>query len=432
MVSFSHRVGRKGSSEALGRAYRAFPVLAERRKQLGGTLSGGQQRILSLAKVLAVPPRLLIVDELSLGLAPVIVDQVYDGLIAIHDEGCALLVVEQQVDRVLAIADRAVLLVKGAVAWEGPARDARPTLEARMLGGGPSGNGVAAVSTNGVGSQSYVAAPTLASQALPGVTPRAGSGLPARGGPDAQPRADSGPAAQSGPGGQPQGGSAASPSAPAHPGTPAQLAPPGLRARPRNLDPSAVRPRPRTARARPPRTSLGTVPTTRRTSGWWGRHSRTRTDRERGLIGWDCSTAGWRWSPAPAAASAVRSLCAWRRRGPASWSTTSARPSTARAPRRDPAAETCRLIEEAGGKAVPNGESVADFDGAGRIIGPGGRHLRVDRHPGEQRRHRARPDLGQDDVGRLRRRHRRASEGHVQLHPARRRRTCARPDTGAS
>jgi branched-chain amino acid transport system ATP-binding protein len=147
-VSFCHRVGRKGTPEALARAYEAFPVLAERRRQMGGTLSGGQQRILSLAKVLAVPPKLLIVDELSLGLAPVIVDQVYDGLIAIHQQGCALLVVEQQVDRVLAIADRAVLLVKGAVAWEGPARDARATLESHMLGGA-STNGSVPSSTNG-------------------------------------------------------------------------------------------------------------------------------------------------------------------------------------------------------------------------------------------------------------------------------------------
>jgi len=148
-VSFSKSVGRKGTAEALARAYDAFPVLSERRRQLGGTLSGGQQRILSLAKVLAVPPKLLIVDELSLGLAPVIVDQVYDGLSAIHREGCALLVVEQQVDRVLAIADRAILLVKGAVAWEGPARDARQTLEARMLGGASANGTAAAVTTNG-------------------------------------------------------------------------------------------------------------------------------------------------------------------------------------------------------------------------------------------------------------------------------------------
>ncbi len=166
-VSFSHRAGRKGTPEALERAYQAFPVLAERRRQLGGTLSGGQQRILSLAKVLAVPPKLLIVDELSLGLAPVIVDQVYDGLVAIHRQGCALLVVEQQVDRVLAIADRAVLLVKGAVAWEGPARDARATLEAHMLGGAAT-NGLVPASSNGVGPRPHRAAPGTVAGTVPG------------------------------------------------------------------------------------------------------------------------------------------------------------------------------------------------------------------------------------------------------------------------
>ncbi|HUY21146.1 MAG TPA: ABC transporter ATP-binding protein [Acidimicrobiales bacterium] len=147
-LSFLRRVGRRGTADALGRAYEAFPVLSERRRQAGGTLSGGQQRILSLAKVLAVPPKLLIVDELSLGLAPVIVDQVYDGLVAIHQQGSAVLVVEQQVDRALAIADRAVLLVKGAVAWEGPASDAKPVLEAGIFGGHAS-NGSAPPVTNG-------------------------------------------------------------------------------------------------------------------------------------------------------------------------------------------------------------------------------------------------------------------------------------------
>jgi branched-chain amino acid transport system ATP-binding protein len=180
-VSFSRRVGRKGTPEALARAYQAFPVLAERRRQLGGTLSGGQQRILSLAKVLAVSPKLLIVDELSLGLAPVIVDQVYDGLVAIHEHGCALLVVEQQVDRVLAIADRAVLLVKGAVAWEGPARDARPTLEAHMLGGA-SGNGSVAPSMNGMRTAAKAGAPLpsatpLSAPGARGAVPPAGPGV---------------------------------------------------------------------------------------------------------------------------------------------------------------------------------------------------------------------------------------------------------------
>jgi energy-coupling factor transporter ATP-binding protein EcfA2 len=186
-VSFSRRIGRKQTPDALARAYQAFPVLAERRKQLGGTLSGGQQRILSLAKVLAVPPKLLIVDELSLGLAPVIVDQVYDGLNAIHDQGCALLVVEQQVDRVLAIADRAVLLVKGAVAWEGPALEARATLESHMLGGAAA-NGSAPFSTNGSrpAPQRVVASPASPGPAT-AVPPPPGAVSPGAPGPGPRP-----------------------------------------------------------------------------------------------------------------------------------------------------------------------------------------------------------------------------------------------------
>jgi branched-chain amino acid transport system ATP-binding protein len=90
--------------------------------------------MLSLARVLAVPPRLLIVDELSLGLAPVVIDAVYDGLLAVRDSGCALLVVEQQVDRALAIADSAVLLAHGSVAWAGPATGASAAMEKLLAG----------------------------------------------------------------------------------------------------------------------------------------------------------------------------------------------------------------------------------------------------------------------------------------------------------
>ena len=75
-VSFLRRVPRRGIRDALDRAYNAFPMLADRRRQMGGTLSGGQQRILSLARVLAVPAKLLSVDVLSLGLAPVVGVQV--------------------------------------------------------------------------------------------------------------------------------------------------------------------------------------------------------------------------------------------------------------------------------------------------------------------------------------------------------------------
>ena len=85
-----------GISEHETNASRIDRDPAERRRQSGGTLSGGQQRLLSLAKVLVVPPKILVADELSLGLAPVIVDQVYEGLQEINRNGTALVVVEQQ------------------------------------------------------------------------------------------------------------------------------------------------------------------------------------------------------------------------------------------------------------------------------------------------------------------------------------------------
>jgi branched-chain amino acid transport system ATP-binding protein len=133
-LGFRQKLGRNGVRGGLERAFAAFPVLAERRRQMGGTLSGGQQRMLSLARVLATAPRVLIVDELSLGLAPVVVDTVYEGLLTIRDTGCALIVVEQQVDRALAIADQAVLLAHGSVAWSGPAARASAAMEELLSG----------------------------------------------------------------------------------------------------------------------------------------------------------------------------------------------------------------------------------------------------------------------------------------------------------
>ena len=121
VLAFRRSVGRKGLDAALDRAYTAFPRLGERRGQVAGTLSGGEQRMLSLARVLADPPALLIADELSLGLAPVIVDEVYATLAAVRDAGSSLLIVEQHVHRALAIADVVVLLGKGAVRYSGPA-----------------------------------------------------------------------------------------------------------------------------------------------------------------------------------------------------------------------------------------------------------------------------------------------------------------------
>lgn len=125
VLSFRRRAGRAHLATSLERAYARFPVLGERRHHRAGTLSGGQQRLLSIAKVLVVPPRVLVADELSLGLAPSVVDDVYQGLADVRREGTALVVVEQQVDRALALASSAVVLERGAVAYFGPASGAR-------------------------------------------------------------------------------------------------------------------------------------------------------------------------------------------------------------------------------------------------------------------------------------------------------------------
>jgi branched-chain amino acid transport system ATP-binding protein len=136
VMAFRQRAGRRRVPESLERAYQAFPVLGERRKQAGGTLSGGQQRLLSLAKVLVVPPRVLVADELSLGLAPVVVEAVYNGLREINRAGTALLVVEQQVDRALGLASEAVILEHGGVAFAGPASQALAAMEGVLAGRG--------------------------------------------------------------------------------------------------------------------------------------------------------------------------------------------------------------------------------------------------------------------------------------------------------
>jgi len=119
-LTFIRALGRKRAGEALERAYARFPGLADRRRQLAGTLSGGEQRMLALARVLAVPPKLLLVDELSLGLAPRVVDDVYRALREIRDAGTSLLVIEQQLPRALELAEQLVVLRKGRVVESGP------------------------------------------------------------------------------------------------------------------------------------------------------------------------------------------------------------------------------------------------------------------------------------------------------------------------
>jgi branched-chain amino acid transport system ATP-binding protein len=121
LLGFRRAVGRGGVGASLDRAFELFPKLRDRRRQLAGTLSGGEQRMLSLARVLVHPPKLLICDELSLGLAPIIVDEVYRTLKSISEAGTSMLIVEQHVHHALALADDVVILTKGETTFHGRA-----------------------------------------------------------------------------------------------------------------------------------------------------------------------------------------------------------------------------------------------------------------------------------------------------------------------
>lgn len=132
-LTFQRSRGRNGVREALDEAFTLFPRLGERKRQVAGTLSGGEQRMLSLARVMVEQPRLLIADELSLGLAPIVVDEVYATLAKIRDAGTTLLIVEQHVHHALGIADDAIVLVKGEVAYSGPVSELGD-LQSRVFG----------------------------------------------------------------------------------------------------------------------------------------------------------------------------------------------------------------------------------------------------------------------------------------------------------
>jgi branched-chain amino acid transport system ATP-binding protein len=112
----------KGRIPALmERVYGLFPRLAERRRQRAGTLSGGERQMLALGRALMSEPRLLMLDEPSLGLAPTVVDQLYDALERLHAEGLTLLLAEQSVPLALQIADYAYVLQTGRTVLQGPA-----------------------------------------------------------------------------------------------------------------------------------------------------------------------------------------------------------------------------------------------------------------------------------------------------------------------
>ena len=115
----------KRVSEAIDKAVAAFPILGERLAQEAGTLSGGQQQMLSVSRALIVDAGMILADELSLGLAPVIVDEIFDVVGRFRSEGRSLLLVDQFVERVLAIADYVYILHKGAVVFAGDSAECR-------------------------------------------------------------------------------------------------------------------------------------------------------------------------------------------------------------------------------------------------------------------------------------------------------------------
>ncbi|MFN3307982.1 MAG: ABC transporter ATP-binding protein [Anaerolineales bacterium] len=109
----------------LENVFALFPILKQRLHQLGGTLSGGEQQQLAIARALMSHPALLMLDEPSLGLAPALVDQIFDLITRLHQQGTTILLVEQNVDRTLQIADRVYLLQTGKVKFSGTAAEVR-------------------------------------------------------------------------------------------------------------------------------------------------------------------------------------------------------------------------------------------------------------------------------------------------------------------
>jgi ABC-type branched-subunit amino acid transport system ATPase component len=112
-------------AQRLERAVQLFPRLGERMAQLGGTLSGGEQQMLAIARALMSGPKLVMLDEPSLGIAPVLVDQIFEGIEKIRKEGTTVLLVEQNTRRALAAAQRAYVLVTGEIVLSGSARELR-------------------------------------------------------------------------------------------------------------------------------------------------------------------------------------------------------------------------------------------------------------------------------------------------------------------
>jgi len=130
------RKDRKGIRQDEEKAFEIFPILRERRKQAGGTLSGGEQQMLAIARALMARPSLLLLDEPSLGLAPIVVENIFEVITRINSSGTTILLVEQNAQMALQTAHRAYVLETGKVIMQGPAKELmeNPSIRDAYLG----------------------------------------------------------------------------------------------------------------------------------------------------------------------------------------------------------------------------------------------------------------------------------------------------------
>ena len=120
----------------IDKVFALFPRLKERRAQLAGTMSGGEQQMLAMGRALMARPKVLLLDEPSMGLSPIMVDKIFEVVADVHSRGTTILLVEQNASRALALADRGYVMDSGEVTMTGPAKDLLedPKVRAAYLG----------------------------------------------------------------------------------------------------------------------------------------------------------------------------------------------------------------------------------------------------------------------------------------------------------
>ncbi|MFM7026081.1 MAG: ABC transporter ATP-binding protein [Limnohabitans sp.] len=130
------RTDHAGVTEDIEKMFALFPRLRERRDQLAGTMSGGEQQMLAMARALMSRPRVLLLDEPSMGLSPIMVDKIFEVVRDVHAQGMTVVLVEQNASRALALADRGYVMDSGLITMEGAGRDllADPKVRAAYLG----------------------------------------------------------------------------------------------------------------------------------------------------------------------------------------------------------------------------------------------------------------------------------------------------------